>query len=208
LAEAGLGRGAWEATLKEVQTLAGVHSEEIENKVKRLRSGLKKFLDSMRASEATDVARLEGLSSLHSAFDNTFGDLVQRFAGTVLREVDDLIEQESEELKLILFIFVTEAVRNAFVHGKTTKRVEVKIIRDYVDILTRVSDDGEGFDPHCAIPGPDGIFSIDKMGQEFLGAQPIDWTGTAPGRGTTCTWTIPALPEPRALLASEETIKP
>ncbi len=203
LAETGLGRGTWESILGQVES-SGQISSDLEDKVKQLHTGIKMFLDRLRAWEVTQVFQLGVYESfsIKGALNRACADLQQRFGGLVVREIDNSLEAETNDLKQVIYILVTEAIRNAFIHGRTATRIHLKINHSNDQIVIMVSDDGVGFDPkkilseYCNDPtytSRGSIFDLDILGQQLLGAAPIDWLDTAPGNGTRLVWKIPLL---------------
>jgi hypothetical protein len=77
----------------------------------------------------------------------------------------------------------------------------VKVSRLPRNIDLQISDNGIGFDPvekkkeseKSDLNGPGSIFALDVLCQAILGADPIQWLDTAPGKGTRLFWRIPAL---------------
>lgn len=203
LAETGLGRGTWESILGEVESSDRI-SLDLRDKVERLHSGIKVFLDRLRAWEVTQVFQFSGSEffSIKNALNKACGDLQQRFGGLVVREIDNGLESETNDVKQVVFILVTEALRNAFIHGKTVTQIHLKMNRSDDFITIMISDNGVGFSPQDLLASHNGdpaftsrgsIFDLDVLAQKLLGAHPIDWLDTSPGRGTRLMWKIPLL---------------
>lgn len=205
MAVAGLGRGTWETIFQEILDHPCLADERLRERIAGLRLGIKLFLDRIRASEATQLTQFHRLGriALREALREACADLQERLPGLVIREIDEQIEVESNDVKLILFVLVMEAVRNALIHGRGTSRVHVQVQRLPDEIVVTVADDGCGFDPAqvdaaqqpepALHSGADGIFQLGQMLQRFLGTPPLDWEGTAPGRGTRLRCRIPIL---------------
>lgn len=146
MAEEGLGHGTWEYIFNELLVLPTISANGLGEQVQRLRSGLKRFLDRARASEAVTFFGSEGNVSLKEELEKAFKDLKDRFPGKrIIPDIPSTIESENDDLKLALFILVTEIARNAFIHGKTTTLVRIRLERNPYDITLYASDDGMGF---------------------------------------------------------------
>lgn len=207
MAETGLGRGTWELILGQIERSSQV-SLELKSQVKQLRLGINLFLDKVRAWEATQGFQLGGTEffSLKDSLSKACGELQQRFGGVVVREIDNKVEVENNDIKQVVYILVTEAIRNAFIHGKTVKQIFLKISYSDNHISLAISDDGVGFNPKDILiaynndpmyVSPGSIFDLDLLAQQFLGASPIDWLDTAPGKGTRLLWEIPIISNKR-----------
>lgn len=128
----------------------------------------------------------------------------------VMPRIDELVEQESPELRTTLYQFITEAISNALSHGGAC-HIAVRVRRKPNIIEVEVADDGQGFDPSTiAAYGEaekDNSSSIRKLAdliQESCGADSINWGWTGVGRGTYVRIAIPVLLDDRASLVQAD----
>jgi putative methionine-R-sulfoxide reductase with GAF domain len=226
MAEAGLGKGALETAFDRIMAMPSISTNGLIDDVLRLRKGLSVFLDRVRAMEATAVARFgrrqsSDSISLKDELRDVIRSLKDKFSDVrLLPHIQPEIEEENTDMKLIIYVFVTEIMRNSVIHGKTARTASVNIYRRERNITIEAWDDGCGFnpyeieakldsarehgirredlyrifDPDAPKPGADGIFELERLAEKFLDAPRIDWRDTAPGRGTRLTLTLPALP--------------
>jgi two-component system sensor histidine kinase UhpB len=98
----------------------------------------------------------------------------------------------SRAAELALFRIAQEALINCAKHARA-KRVEISLRATAGEMVLRVEDDGEGFDP--GQPGSRASWGLTIMRDraDAVGARlKID---AAPGRGTRLTVAVPAEPE-------------
>jgi hypothetical protein len=206
LSESGLGGGTWQLALDRAIKMLEAHGSSDVLLLRQIRHG---FANVIRETLMTDDIQISQLAywrghSLHSTLSSLSHKLAQSFPQQQVRcQVEPRVEQEAFSMKLSLYLLAAEAIRNALVHGRTTRRVIVTIRRTYNSIELRVEDNGQGFQPGLQSdnaqpkvhPGPLGIFEMGDIAQRLLGATPIDWTGTAPQHGVCLTIRIPTFPD-------------
>lgn len=106
------------------------------------------------------------------------------------------IPAEADDLPIAvldaLYCLAMEAVANAAYHGHA-QRIEVDIELQPNAIRLRVADTGQGFDPDCARPGPNGIFeNLELVRKQFAARGCIQ---SQPGAGTQIEVSFPCLPD-------------
>jgi signal transduction histidine kinase len=101
--------------------------------------------------------------------------------------------RHSPEVETALYRIVQEALTNAVKHGKA-RRAIVEVHEDTTDILLRVRDDGEGFDPSVHSEGF-GLLGMHERVHLLEGTFEID---SSPGRGTTIEAHFPIKQAPSA----------
>ena len=84
------------------------------------------------------------------------------------------------DVETAMYRIVQEALTNAAKHGKA-KRAIVEVHENDADILLRVRDDGEGFDPSVHSDGF-GLLGMHERARLLEGTFEID---SSPGQGTT-----------------------
>lgn len=108
------------------------------------------------------------------------------------------VEEESFDLKVMLYRFVTEAIMNALVHGKA-KKIEywLKLQKDPSEIQIIVQDNGEGFQVNSLNDEsddiqPGSIRQLERELMKYAGSSKIEWS-CEPGE-TRLEVTIPVFP--------------
>jgi putative methionine-R-sulfoxide reductase with GAF domain len=203
LSEVDLGKGALETFINEAIDLIMKTNPILYERILKVRDSLNTFTTNLRiwdSKEKSYTIFLESeMKNLANVLSGTFMTYKARYNGNIIWRLDPKIETFNNEFKLILYCMITEAVKNAFIHGKRTN--EVKVYIDWKDqmVVLDISDNGEGFNPNDYSPNPDekigaGIFYLDKTARRIMGAFPIDWTDTRPGSGAHLIWKIPTLP--------------
>jgi putative methionine-R-sulfoxide reductase with GAF domain len=106
------------------------------------------------------------------------------------------IPDEADDLPIAvldaLYCLAMEAVANAAFHGHA-QRIDVEIELDSTAIRLGVSDNGQGFDPAAARPGPNGIFENLELAQKQFAARGC--INSQPGAGATVEVVFPCLPD-------------
>lgn len=214
-----LGRGAWERSISKIRNFLhhlpeNVTEEEHQRSLETteplpkhglviehldaLEKGLGIFMELIRVKVATQTPLFESRNLEQALNQDVYAPLGQQFQSVPASRIDPRIEQVSIELRLVLYRLIGEAVVNAYVHGKVNGKspqsVTIRLICEHDHILVRVTDDGVGFDPQRAMPGPDGIFHLLERIRQYVGAH-YSWEGTGIGRGTRLTVMIPILPQ-------------
>lgn len=94
------------------------------------------------------------------------------------------IEDESRDLKLLVFRLVMEAVLNARAHSAATK-VDVTLTRRGRHFLVTIDDDGEGFDLPASqhLDGDGGMAQLLRWVLRYCGDVRVAWHGTRQGGG-------------------------
>ncbi len=91
-----------------------------------------------------------------------------------------------------LYCLAMEAVANAAFHGHA-QRIDLEIKLDSTAIRLCVDDNGQGFDPAAARPGPNGIFENLELVQKQFAARGC--ITSQPGAGAKLEVTFPCLPD-------------
>lgn len=87
-----------------------------------------------------------------------------------------------------LFRIAQEALANVAKHAQASC-VEVSLACEPVEVVMRVADDGQGFDPAVPLEGPHlGLWSMRQRVEQFGGSLRVD---SGPGRGTRVQVRIP-----------------
>lgn len=204
LAEVGLGKGGMETIFDGIFSRLRRTDPGFIQRVVVLQKGIKKLSESVDhlKSDHSIWNHYPKQFSFREELGKVCNDLGEQYSGNVVRDIiDDSIEDENIDTKFILLSLISEAVRNAFVHGKAN-RVTVKIRLQPHCIKIEVADNGNGFNPvqrRRDLESSDSIrqgsiFWFDTFAQSRLGANPINWLDTAPGRSTRLLWEIPVLP--------------
>ena len=79
----------------------------------------------------------------------------------VSSNAEGLLSASSDDLQLGIFRVVQEAVSNAIQHG--SQSVQVKVLIEGSDLITRISDDGSGF-PQGSVPSSDALIASGHYG--------------------------------------------
>lgn len=97
-----------------------------------------------------------------------------------------------KEQEINFFRVVQEAVNNILKHSKATK-VSISIQRLPNRLVTRIEDDGRGFLPEDASPGPaaSGGFGLRSMAERMKILEGTMHIDSAPGSGTKLSFEIP-----------------
>lgn len=77
-----------------------------------------------------------------------------------------LCEDHARRLRLNFRVGLTEALANAMLYGNgddPLKRVRVEVVLSETAITARVTDQGDGFDPHC-VPDPTTPENVTRAG--------------------------------------------
>ncbi|HLG69264.1 MAG TPA: histidine kinase N-terminal 7TM domain-containing protein [Chloroflexota bacterium] len=132
------------------------------------------------------IGLLPAVDYLAGGYEDFFS--VDVTATEALRRRDALGRQGlGEELRLVIYRVVEEALNNAAKHA-CARQVDVRLDFDGMDCLVTVQDDGAGFDRTRVTPGF-GFCSIVSRVEECLGTWDVE---AAPGTGTKVTVRLPA----------------
>jgi signal transduction histidine kinase len=89
--------------------------------------------------------------------------------------------------KEVLYRVAQEALHNVAKHARAHS-VDLTLEMESSNLVLRVSDDGEGFDPRGSFPGHLGLRSMRERVSAISGALDID---SAPGKGTLVSVRLP-----------------
>jgi signal transduction histidine kinase/CheY-like chemotaxis protein len=135
-----------------------------------------------------------GLTPAIRSLINRFEDLVQvtvNTAASVVELDDPAANRIPENIRLVAYRVLEEAINNAYRHG-SAKHVQVSLdVRD-AGLLVVIQDDGSGYDTKSSIPGL-GFVNITARVSQAAGWWTI--TGT-PGVGTEVRMWLPLPPQP------------
>lgn len=112
-----------------------------------------------------------------------------------IRLIDPRIEQESAELKTMLYRVICDAMLNSVGHGHANT-INVLVWRQQDQIMVLVQDDGQGFDPATLLDRekhPLGLVALCRVLSDLTGAAPPNWLWTAPNRGVCLKLCVPCL---------------
>lgn len=175
---------------------------------------LKKDADRLRLllSEALDKTRSVGnelgtpllyMVGLAAALRQLAEQMQERHDLRIQVEVEDELEQVSEDIKVQLFHSIRELLFNTVKHAATDRaRVSIRRLGTQVEIV--VADQGRGFDPaarrHEDEPTSGyGLFSITERLRNIGGQLKVE---SVPGQGTCVTMVVPLPSNVRAAAAS------
>ncbi|MGA7733342.1 MAG: GAF domain-containing protein, partial [Chloroflexia bacterium] len=114
--------------------------------------------------------------------------------------IDERVERESPDLKLILYRIVTQAIFNAINHGSASS-VWYRLVRLQHELIIDIADPGKGFNTAMLVnrgKGTGGILYLDELLQKHMGSKSICWGWTQPKVGTYLGIRIPLLFDPDA----------
>ena len=131
----------------------------------------RRIIEDLRPSALSNL----GLTPALEILAREFGERSSLAVHTSLDEVD-----ADDHAKLAIYRLVQEALTNVLRHAKA-KGVWVSLTQDEEQIVLRVRDDGQGFDPAAVPAGHHGLLGM-RYRMENLGATLR--LVSAPGRGT------------------------
>lgn len=120
--------------------------------------------------------------------------------------IDQDIEKERADLKVVLYRVMIEAIVNALTHGRSVqdrgkKQVWVRLARLKECTELTVVDRGGGFYPadlEGRTPQPGSILALEQEIVRYCGGSTLNWGWTKPGVGTFVRITIPLFSDPNA----------
>jgi len=172
--------------------------------------------ESLRADPATAEAALEQAQkvarklelaamltrlSKRDEFDpTTLADELRRAATKILQFIEPNcrvsidIPEEADDLPFevldAIYCLAIEAIVNAAYHGHA-QRIDIRLELEPTRIRLQVTDNGQGFDPAHARPGPNGIFEGLELVQQQFAAQGC--VESQPGAGARVEIVFPCL---------------
>jgi signal transduction histidine kinase len=106
----------------------------------------------------------------------------------VTLDLPNMLSRLPSQLETALFRMIQEGLANVARHAHT-QHVEVQLEQISTEILLRIQDNGEGFDPKIPLPGNHlGLWSMQKRVDQFGGCFILE---SAPGHGTKINIRIP-----------------
>jgi PAS domain S-box-containing protein len=131
-----------------------------------------------------------GLAAAIGQYATRAGEL----AGFVAQVTDESVGELPDELRVVAYRIVQEALANVRAHARA-RRVAVRLEEVEGGLLARVSDDGVGFLPGLVERRPAGHLGLISMREQAAMAGGWSRVASAPGMGTTVElW----LPRPKA----------
>jgi signal transduction histidine kinase len=127
-----------------------------------------------------------GLAAAIGQYATRAGEL----AGFVAQVTDESAGELPDELRVVAYRIVQEALANVRAHAKAS-RVAVRLEEADGGLLVRVSDDGVGFLPGLADRRPAGHLGLISMREQAAMAGGWSRIASAPGMGTTVEVWVP-----------------
>jgi PAS domain S-box-containing protein len=127
-----------------------------------------------------------GLAAAIGQYASRGGEL----AGFVAQVTDESAGELPDELRVVAYRIVQEALANVRAHAKAS-RVAVRLEEAEGGLLVRVSDDGVGFLPGLVERRPAGHLGLISMREQATMAGGWSRIASAPGMGTTVEVWIP-----------------
>jgi signal transduction histidine kinase len=127
-----------------------------------------------------------GLAAALGQYATRAGEL----AGFVAQVTDESAGELPDELRVVAYRIVQEALANVRAHAKAS-RVAVRLEEADGGLLVRVSDDGVGFLPGLADRRPAGHLGLISMREQATMAGGWCRIASAPGMGTTVEVWVP-----------------
>lgn len=161
----------------------------------KLTENLAKLISGLYAIEAVSHPLASNIS-LSSAIETFVGGLQPRHALNGVRQIDRRIDDESLELRTMLYRVICEAILNSLGHGGA-RTINIIASRRMEEITVVIQDDGIGFDPHDLdhLDGRrHGITALCRHLSRLAGAVDPDWLWTAKGQGACLKVAVPCLP--------------
>jgi hypothetical protein len=146
------------------------------------------------------AAMLTRLSQRDQLDSDSLREEMRRAAAKIIQFIEPQcrihtdIPDEADDLPFevldAMYCLAMEAVVNAAFHGHA-KRIDIGVELEHTRLRLRVADNGQGFDPAQARPGPNGIFEgLELVRQQFAAEGALE---SQPGSGARLEVVFPCL---------------
>ncbi|MCW2954160.1 MAG: integral rane sensor signal transduction histidine kinase [Conexibacter sp.] len=161
---------------------AALDAEELHHTLEQLGGEVQEALDSVRTIAHGLYPPLLASHGLGEALAAE----AERATGSV-RVVAGAVGRSAADVEAAVYFVCLEAIQNASKHGGPAAAVTVRLRRDGARLAFSVADDGAGFDRRAVPPGAGLTNARDRIAA--VGGEAD--VGSAPGRGTTVSGTVP-----------------